>query len=595
MPTHVEEKGDELNWMSKKASHLFVVFVSFMICTLVIVGCWTSDDEELPTNGPTHVSEPVPKEGPTPSNKVVHTSDAASAGQDAPTSQAAQASEAASASGVAPNSQAVHSSEAASVHVSPRSKSPAPLRLKIFEASAIVRASLISSAAGAVRYSEALGLDLDGEPLTSFDVVDDKLGPGGWPVDGEYRAAHTYRFRVTEYLKGSGASEIAVTARTFSTRGTEAQALQVATESLAERDTSRDAHEAILFLWKPASDGASTDAFYFLRSGPYPPLQYTINTLNRVWLPAKEPPPAESMSSSTGDSSLLFLIGEPVVPGSPTPEPGSSTMSLGDLRSEIVAVDALIAAGDGTEGYSECIVESWRYEHIYQSEPRRDPPESVHQLASGTPAGTVVDLYSGKDYDPMYSRKLIQGVDKDLFRGVRVDDDDRPDNGYRIGDATARPLPAGTYRVESYYQDYTFIPCNFVPYNWYRIRNVVVTAPEGTLHELFFDPVTVGSAVSADDTNGVLKPASFTDANGASATIGNISYESSTVEVEVIPDDALAGQTVDFIELDGTVSLSLEVADAEVDGVNGALSWSVSSQPWEDGGLLMVRIREASP
>ena len=153
-------------------------------------------------------------------------------------------------------------------------------------------------------------------------------------------------------------------------------------------------------------------------------------------------------------------------------------MSLGDLRSEITAVDALIAAGDGTEEYRECLGEMWRYEHVFQGE-RRVPPESAHQLASGTPAGTVVHLYSGDDYGPRYNRKLIQGVDKDLFRAVRVDDDDRPDNGYRIGDAIARPLPAGMYRYKSYYQDYAFIPCNFVPYNWYRIRYVTVTAPAG--------------------------------------------------------------------------------------------------------------------
>ena len=592
MPTHVEEKGDELNWMLKKASHLFVVFVSFMICTLVVVGCWISDDEELPTNGSSHVSEPVPKEGPTPSNQVAHTSDAASAGQDAPTSQAAQASEAASDAEDAPNNQAVHSSEAASVHVSPRSKSPAPLRLKIFEASAIVRASLISSAAGAVRYSEALGLDLDGEPLTSYDVVFNKIGLGDslTPVDGEYRAAHTYRFRVTEYLKGSGASEIAVTARTFSTRGTEAQALQVANESLAERDTSRDAHEAILFLWKPASDGASTDAFYFLRSGPYPPLQYTINTLNRVWLPAKEPPPGMGPPSTSDDSTLLFLTGDPS-------EPSPSTMSLEDLRSEIVAVDALIAAGDGTEGYSECIVESWRYEHA-NPEPRV-PVYFTNKLASGTPEETVLNVFSY--HGPRYSKILIQGVDKDLFKAVRVDDDDRPDNGYRIGDATARPLPAGMYRIESYIQDYTFIPCNFFPDNTYSVESVVVTPPEGTLHELFFDPVTLRQAqgrpstVGADDATGVLKPTSFTAANGASATLSSISYETGAVKLGVTPHNALAGHVVDIIELDGTVSLSLDVADAEVDGANGTLSWSVASQPWEDGDLLMVRIREALP
>ena len=123
---------------------------------------------------------------------------------------------------------------------------------------------------------------------------------------------------------------------------------------------------------------------------------------------------------------------------------------------------------------------------------------------------------------------------------------------------------------------------------------MTVAPPDNVLHELFYDPVAVGTTVAADDTNGVLKPASFTDANGAPATIESISYESGTVKLGVTPDDALAGHIVDFIELDGTVSLSLKVSDATVDATTGTLSWSVASQPWEDGDLLMVRIREAS-
>ena len=457
---------------------------------------------------------------------------------------------------------------------------PAPLRLRIFEASAIVRATLISSSTEAVRYSAADGIDVD---------VDKLIYEDGWrPVDGEYRAAHTFLFRVTEYLKGSGASEITVTARTFSTHGTEAQALQVATDWLGERDTSRDDHEAILFLWEPGSGGASTDAFHFLRSGPYHSLHYTIDTMNRVWLPAKDPPPAEGESSSYDDSSLLFLVGEPVVRGSPTPEPGSTTMSLAELRTEIEGVDALIEAGDGTEEYRECVGEVWRYEHFWQGEPRV-PVEFVRQLTSGVSEGAEVQLFSG--HEPRYSRILIEGVDKDLFKAVRIDDDDLPDNGYQFGVATARPLPAGIYQYKGYTQRYIYVPCNFFPYNSYIVKNVVVTAPVGTLHEMFFDPVTVGSTVASDGTNGVLKPPSFTDANGAAATINSISYESSTVKIGVSPDDALADQIVDIIELDGTVSLSLDVADATVDSANDTLSWTVSEQPWDDGDQLMVRIR----
>ena len=112
------------------------------------------------------------------------------------------------------------------------------------------------------------------------------------------------------------------------------------------------------------------------------------------------------------------------------------------------------------------------------------------------------------------------------------------------------------------------------------------------MHEAFFDPVTDGTAVAADDANGVLKPATFTGADGASATIERIEWESGTVKLEVSPHTVVAGHAVDFIELDGSVSLSLHADQATVDAANDTLSWSVASQPWDDGDELMVRVRE---
>ena len=131
------------------------------------------------------------------------------------------------------------------------------------------------------------------------------------------------------------------------------------------------------------------------------------------------------------------------------------------------------------------------------------------------------------------------------------------------------------------------------------------------LHEFFFDPVTDGSTVAADSTNGVLSPASFTGANGATTTISSLAWEPSSTSSEVVagsnggqvklefttasdPDDVIGDHMLDFIELDGSVSLSLEVFDATVgaEPASNTLSWAVSSQPWENGDKLMVRIRK---
>ena len=112
---------------------------------------------------------------------------------------------------------------------------------------------------------------------------------------------------------------------------------------------------------------------------------------------------------------------------------------------------------------------------------------------------------------------------------------------------------------------------------------------QGTVHEAFFDPVAIGAAVGADASNGVLEPAAFT-VGGASATMTSLEWESSTVTMELNPSASLAGHAVDFIALDGSVSLTLSFDDATQSG--GALTWSVASQPWNAGDLLMLRIFE---
>ena len=93
---------------------------------------------------------------------------------------------------------------------------------------------------------------------------------------------------------------------------------------------------------------------------------------------------------------------------------------------------------------------------------------------------------------------------------------------------SARPLPVGVYRTHYNNRDAHFVRCDGYSsrYEW----TITVNAPAGTLHEAFFDPVTVGTAVAADDSNGVLKPAAFTDANGASATLERIAWEPGTGE-----------------------------------------------------------------
>ena len=239
-----------------------------------------------------------------------------------------------------------------------------------------------------------------------------------------------------------------------------------------------------------------------------------------------------------------------------------------------------------------------------------------YDLVSGQPVGTVLDRgESGSDEYPDASKTItlwLEGRDSALFDTAQGDstvsdtDGDGENDLIRYDDLVrlARPLPAGEYRFDLKESWPRYRICNFVISNEWT---VTVTSPAGVLHELLFDPVTVGSSIAADDKNGVLKPASFTGADGSSATIGRIAFESSsadsgragTVKLAITagshPDDVLGEHLLDFIELDGTVSLSLYVAAAKVDTANDTLSWTASSQPWEDGDKLMLRIRRAPP
>ena len=137
------------------------------------------------------------------------------------------------------------------------------------------------------------------------------------------------------------------------------------------------------------------------------------------------------------------------------------------------------------------------------------------------------------------------------------------------------------------------MPCNYVPDHPPGKNITTVYGPEGTLHEALFDPVdgdgdTVG--ISAD--NGNLKSDAFT-VDGSEIQVDRIDWSAGNVEMQITPHNALADHNVDFIALDGSVSLRLDFDDAlvvtETDG-SQTLSWGVCEQPWKVGDKLMIRI-----
>ncbi len=383
------------------------------------------------------------------------------------------------------------------------------------------------------------------------------------------------KFKAIEYLKGSGASEISVHA---STTG---------------RNTSWDGREAILFLTLPKSQGttgssdSSSSQFIFTESQAVKHYSgnlsdgYTIDTRNPAWLPA------ESASGTTGTSggSQTFITDTQSPTGALSP-----VISLTDLRSKI----AWQEVKEGVAGYEDCILARLDHEQWFRNwETHYGRAWPLHQfnarVNSGTGKGAVIKA-SGNYNLNKYWKEWLTGMDAELFSTQVVDNDEKPGNGFSSNITTARPLIGGTYNYMFHRQWPEYMPCNFVSPRHRLALIVTVTAPTGTVHEAFFDPASTSLGVGFRGSQGTLSPASFTHGDVSSSIVG-LGWENGKVMLALSPYVSLAGKTLDFIELDGTVGLSLRFDDGVSDGESGTVVWKVDERPWESGDELMIRIR----
>ncbi len=415
-------------------------------------------------------------------------------------------------------------------------------------------------------------------------------GEGGTTT---YRPMHELRFTVHEYLEGSGPTELLVVARGDEIFSLEHQALTVANYGASQRNTAWDDRQAALFVGlvqtaSETSTGSDVSRSSATRraafSMPHDREQwwdYTVDTLSRAWLPAQAG--ASGAARSAVDPALI-------TDGAQSPPP---TIALTELRANIAAMKAELQAGEGIPGFEECISDRILRERVYRAEPS-SPPIDQKALASGAAAGTMV--YSGVNnhQEPKYNNYWLSGPNHGLFQALIVDDDESSANGYEHMLALARPLPAGSYRGHYNSQHYSAIPCNFKPTDAYSVHVVTVTAPTGTLHEAFFDPVDLtAGGVGATGSSGVIEPDEFT-VSSDDYEIESLVWRSNSVVLTLDDHVSLSAQTLDFIELNGSIDTSLNVSDATVNRTAATWTWSVASAAWEDGDLLMLRIRETS-
>ena len=456
---------------------------------------------------------------------------------------------------------------------------PATLEERIAGADAIVRARLLSVSA----VSEQLAGQTD------------------------YIAALDYRFRVLEYLRGSGASELVGVvydaSREFKTAAgarTEANALK------NSRDTQWDDREAIVFLIDDHSELPSSNQADRYRLGSHYAGNdyYTIaSRTHKRWLPAASAGGASGARGASGGGQR-FLLDASADSGGASGARGASgksasapTITLTDMKAKIAANDREVAAGGGSEAYKECLYLKHRWEREVRY--RKEKLGGVYHytrhdksVGSGLPSGIRVYTDSTSGYllteygetpPSNIGEMRVTGRDHDLFVAQ-----------WPAIVHTVRPLPAGEYKFYYSNRPQQYIICDAHPEEEMKRDEVfvTVTAPTGTVHEALFDPVAIGAAVGVDRTNGVLTPSAFT-IGGVSTSLQSLKWQGGSVTLELSPAASLTGYALDFIALDGSVALSLDggVSTAAVE----TLTWTVSAQPWQAGDQLMLRIRDASP
>ena len=424
--------------------------------------------------------------------------------------------------------------------------------------------------------------------------------PGAPGVASTYRPMHVLRFRASECLKGTGPTEFTVEVldrsygidhegEVYSGYLIQAAALTAASDILASRNTQWDDRPGVIFLKGPLTAVAppqragrttgspSSQTFGFVQSNVavQGDFAYTVDTLSRTWLPSNDGP--SSVRSTDGGTTNSEYITD----GTEAPPP---VISLSSLKTRIGEINTMLAIGEGTPGYARCIYDKLTRERHYRNETARPIREvAMHSEAA---AGMVL-RQSSKIYNDDYNLYTESGADAAYFDNIVRDDDSNASNGYYFDYVTTRPLPAGKYTANFHGQLARHTICDHNPTDTnYITYNVTVVSPAGTLHEAFFDPTVAG----VDDVS----PAEFT-VGGTSTEITGLEWTNEEVVLTLAPHVSLSGHVLEFISLDGNASLSLLIDSATVDSTAGTYSWSMTTQPWNDGDKLMLRIRKSGP
>ena len=268
--------------------------------------------------------------------------------------------------------------------------------------------------------------------LLSMSPVVEEFGDE-WSGDGAYISALEFRFEVLEYLKGGGGGEVVGIVYGNDYYESRLGALTIGEDLTDTHDTRWDGREAIVFLRRGSgvlSTLEESDRYVlgFADYGVFDSDSYTIDSIYaKRWLPAAEGNElTASLGAGSGRGDQRFLTGAERAEGESDEKivdyrvassahnaalgtgGDSSTISLSRLRDLIAELQEEIDGGDGSEAYSHCVVEKYRWYREVQHHAHGggyDTESYHHDVGSGLPANTVFALGTNPfeipdDFDP---------------------------------------------------------------------------------------------------------------------------------------------------------------------------------------------------
>ena len=425
---------------------------------------------------------------------------------------------------------------------------------------------------------------------------------------GNHEVWLEFNFNALEYLKGTGATQINAVVRVYVEYDTAIEARAAGPASLALHDSQWDNRDAILFLWN--AHGVENSAKLHLgyigpTNGPHDDIYSIASQIRKKWLPATDISGA-NRTSGTNDPPAFLLDLPPTGGGGGAwgQSGGTPTITLGALKAKIAAIDQEVVAGDGSEAYAVCIAYKYsRQREVQRNKEAKFPDGGYYyrrsdgELGSGQPAGSRAFTSDGskKEAEAIAAGATPRSEPRGLLKLLDNDADlFTPTTGWPRYVQTNRPLVAGVYRFFYGYVPQVAIICNGAPEEELKRQEVFVTvsAPEGTVHEAFFDPIATGNATGYFNAGDALSDADFTvGTDNTAVSIQSLKHQGNVVTLEISPYRDLAGLTLDFLALNGSTALTLATSGATHNSEAGTLTWSVTSAPWEAGDLLMLRIR----